>query len=304
MTINKYPSRTVRWKKKYVTWPISGALAWLCLIVFRLIPLDLGSALIGKLLRLIGPRLPISHRARKNMKSCFPTWNDKDLEVNIRNMWENLGRSAAEYPHIPYLNVSGADHRIDVIGVEYIDLLRDDNLPGIVFSAHLGNWELLPMLAHPNGLDMNFVYRALNSPLAEKVLRRSAGKLQDKLIPKGREGAIQMARVMREGGHLAIMIDQKLNEGIDIPFFGRPAKTSTALAAFALRYRCPVVPARVERLSGANFRVTFYPPLKLPNSGELKTDTLTLMTNINQQIEHWIRETPSQWLWLHRRWGK
>jgi len=304
MVIKEHPNQAPRWKKKYLIWPVSGALAWFFSMVFRLMPIDFGSALIGKVLRLIGPRLKISHRARDNMKACFPTWDDKSLETNLKNMWENLGRSAAEYPHIQTLNVSGADSRVDVIGGEHIRLLRDDDLPGIVFSAHIGNWELLPMLAHPNNLNMHFVYRALNSPLAEKVLRNSVGKLQNKLIPKGREGAIQMARVMREGGHLAIMVDQKLNEGIDVPFFGRPAKTSTALAAFALRYRCPVVPARVERLSGANFRVTFYPPLELPNSGELKTDTLTLMTKVNQQIEHWIRETPSQWLWLHRRWGK
>ena len=292
------------WKKRFFTWPISGVMAWFAYHLIGVFPIDLGSAVLGKLFRFIGPQLPISKRARIHMRTCFPSWNEIDLEANVRDMWENLGRAAAEFPHIQNLDVSGRDKRVEVIGVEHIHSLRDDGKPGIVFSAHLGNWELLPMLAHPNGLDMHFVYRALNSPLAEKVLRRHYNKLSERLIPKGREGAIQMAHVLRDGGHLAIMVDQKLNEGLDIPFFGKPAKTSTALASFALRHRCPVVPARVERLSGANFRVTFYPAINLPNSGMTQADLVELMTQVNKQIESWIRDTPSQWLWLHRRWGK
>ncbi|MBH68466.1 MAG: lauroyl acyltransferase [Rhodospirillaceae bacterium] len=304
MSTYKHPHTPTAWKKKYIMWPLSGACTWLAHKIIQALPIDIASCLIGKLARAIGPLLPISSRAERNMKACFPDWTDKQLRKNIRDMWENLGRTAAEYPHIQRLDISGHDKRVEVVGADKILSLRDDNLPGIVFSGHLGNWEILPMLAHPNGLDMNFVYRALNSPLAEKVLRKTSGKLENKFIAKGRKGAIQMARVMREGGHLALMVDQKLNEGIEVPFFGRPAKTSTALAAFALRYRCPVIPARVERLTGAQFRVTFCDPVDLPDSGSTTADTLALMTKINQQIEHWVRDTPSQWLWLHRRWGK
>ncbi|MDA1310612.1 MAG: lysophospholipid acyltransferase family protein, partial [Proteobacteria bacterium] len=127
---------------------------------------------------------------------------------------------------------------------------------------------------------------------------------EDELIAKGPAGAMKLARIMRNGGHIALMVDQKLNEGIDVPFFGRPAKTAPAIALFALKYRCPVVPARVERLGGARFRVTFWPPIALPDSGDAKADTLALMTDVNGWLEEWIRQTPEQWLWLHRRWGK
>ena len=292
------------WKKRFFTWPILGVMTWFLYYLMLILPIDLGSAIVGRLFRFLGPQLPINKRAKTHLQSCFPHWNAIELEANIRDMWENLGRTTAEFPHIQKLDVSGNDKRVEVIGVEHIHSLRDDGLPGIVFSAHLGNWELLPMLAQPNGLDMHFVYRELNAPLAEKVLRRHYNKLRERLISKGREGAIQMARVLREGGHLAIMVDQKLNEGLEIPFFGQPAKTSTALASFALRYKCPIVPARVERLSGANFRVIFYPALELPNSGIQDADIKELMIRVNEQIENWVRDTPSQWLWLHRRWGK
>jgi KDO2-lipid IV(A) lauroyltransferase len=300
----KYRGTPSQWHKRFFIWPVSGVGAWITINFMALLPIDIASGFMGNIAKLIGPHLSVTNRARQNLRDCFPNWTKDETEIILKDMWENCGRIIGEYPHIQNINVSGTDKRVEVIGIEHIISMRDDNLPGIVFSAHLGNWELLPMLAEPNGLEMNFVYRSLNSPLAEKVLRKTNNKLSKRLIPKSRKGAIQMARVLREGGHLAIMVDQKLNEGIQIPFFGRPAKTTTALAAFALRHRCPTVPARVERLSGANFRVTFFPPIELPDTGNRETDTQTLMTQVNKIVENWIRETPSQWLWLHRRWGK
>ena len=292
------------WHKRFITWPLSGAAAWLGVTLLGLPSIDWASGFAGRITRAIGPRLSASNRARRNLRDCFPDWDDARIEATVRDMWENFGRTAGEYPHLRTIDVSGDDPRVEVVGRENIVLLRDDGLPGIVFSAHLGNWELLPMLAAPNDLNIHSVYRAMNAPLAEKVLRQSVGRLEDEMIPKGREGAIRMARVLRKGGHLAIMIDQKLNEGIDVPFFGRPAKTAPALAMFALKYRCPVVPARVERLAGARFRVTLWPPIPLPDSGDAKADTLALMTEVNRWVEGWVRDTPGQWLWLHRRWGK
>ena len=102
---------------------------------------------MGKLFRFLGPQLPINKRAKAHLQSCFPHWNETEIGSTIKDMWENLGRTTAEFPHIQKLDVSGNDKRVEVIGVEHIHSLRDDGLPGIVFSAHLGNWELLPMLA-------------------------------------------------------------------------------------------------------------------------------------------------------------
>jgi len=93
-----------------------------------------------------------------------------------------------------------------------------------------------------------------------------------------------------------------MNDGIPIPFFGRPAMTAPALAEFALRFDCPVVPARVERLRGARFRITLYPPMDLPRTGDRRADVVAIMTKINAVIEEWVRERPDQWLWLHNRW--
>ncbi len=99
-----------------------------------------------------------------------------------------------------------------------------------------------------------------------------------------------------------MLIDQKMNDGIPIPFFGHDAMTAPAVAQLALKFRCPVLPTRAERLGGARFRLTVLQPIKLPDTGNREADIRTLMTQINNMLESWIIERPEQWLWLHRRW--
>ena len=292
------------WHKRLVTWPIAGAATWLGIRLMESLSIDTASNLGGAIARTIGPNLPVSNRARRNLRDSFPDWDEARIKATVREMWDNLGRVAGEFAHTRHLDLSGDDPRVEVIGREHIHALRDDGQAGIFFSGHLGNWELLPRMAAPNGVKLHNIYRAMNAPLADKVLRQSAGRHEDELIPKGPGGAMRLARIMRNKGHIAMLVDQKLNEGIDVPFFGRPAKTAPALAVFALKYKCPVVPARVERLGGARFRVTIWPPIPLPDSGDTQADTLALMRDVNGWLEGWIRETPGQWLWLHRRWGK
>jgi Kdo2-lipid IVA lauroyltransferase/acyltransferase len=292
------------WHKRFITWPISGVATWLGIRLMETLTIDAASNLGGAIARTIGPRLPVSNRARRNLRDSFPEWHNARVEATVREMWDNLGRVAGEFPHMRHLDLSGDDTRVEVVGREHIHALRDDDQAGIFFSGHLANWELLPRMAEPNGVKLHNVYRAMNAPLADKVLRQTAGRHEDELIPKGPGGAMRLARIMRNRGHIAMLVDQKLNEGINVPFFGRPAKTAPAIAVFALKYRCPVVPARVERLGGARFRVTFWPPIALPDSGDKEADTLSMMIEVNTWLEGWIRDTPGQWLWLHRRWGK
>jgi KDO2-lipid IV(A) lauroyltransferase len=120
---------------------------------------------------------------------------------------------------------------------------------------------------------------------------------------KARQGAREMLSVLKKNGVLGILMDQKLNEGVAIPFFGRDAMTAPAIALFALKFGCPVYPTRVERLNGCRFKMTIYPALETPRSGNQEQDTRTMLVEINRLLETWIRERPEQWLWIHRRWG-
>jgi Kdo2-lipid IVA lauroyltransferase/acyltransferase len=210
-----------------------------------------------------------------------------------------LGRVAGEFPHIDWL----MRNRVELVGRENLELLRDDGQPGLFVAAHMGNWELAATTAVMQGIPIILVYREANNPWVEKLYRRyRAHAAPGGQIAKGPEGAREIMQALKSGGHVGMLVDQKMNDGIAVPFLGREAMTAPAVGRFAVRFKCPVVPARVERLQGARFRVTICPPLDHTLCGDAHQDTLNLMTVINDQIGAWIRERPGQWLWLHKRW--
>ena len=267
----------------------------------RLLPLDVASALGGWLGRVVGPRLTITRRARRNLERAFPSMSAPEIETVIRDMWDNLGRTIFEFPNLHAIRFSGDDRRVEVVGGEHIDALRDDGKPGIFFSAHMANWETAALSVTHRGLPIHLIYRAPNNRWVERLFQhRWPGG--GELIPKGAAGARRALKLMGEGGHLGMLVDQKMNDGIPVPFFGRDAMTAPALAQFALKFDCPVIPTRVERLGGARFRITHLPPLVPPRSGDRHADIAAMMAEVNAILEGWIRERPEQWLWLHGRW--
>ena len=282
--------------------PVEAAVAAGVYSVFRALPLDAASALGGWLARAIGPRLGISGRAVANLGRAYPEKSPGEIKAIVRGMWDNLGRVAAEYPHLDEIEVYGDDGRVTVLGAENIDRLRDDGRPAIFFSAHIGNWEISPLATTQRGLPVDRVYRAANNRLVEWLYRRGRAVVEGALIPKGPAGARLLLRSLKDGKHLGMVVDQKMNDGIAVPFFGRDAMTAPALAVLALRFDCPVVPVRVERLKGARFRITIDPPLDLDATGEHRADVAAAMAKVNGIIESWVREHPEQWLWLHNRW--
>lgn len=279
-----------------------AAAAWGAYGLLAALPIDAASGLGGWLGRSIGPHLSVSRRARRNLKTCFPEKSDAEIEAIVRGMWDNLGRVVGEFPHVAHLDLSGGGQRVTIDGIEHFDRLRDDGKPGIFIGGHIGNWELAGAVAAARGLPLAMIYRAANNPYVEKLYRRGRADGAAELIPKGPAGARRILDVLKGGGHLALLVDQKMNDGIAVPFFGRDAMTAPALAQFALKFRCPVVPARVERLKGAHFRITVLPPLEFAETGNRHADIQAAMTQVNALIEAWIRDRPEQWLWLHKRW--
>jgi KDO2-lipid IV(A) lauroyltransferase len=123
-------------------------------------------------------------------------------------------------------------------------------------------------------------------------------------LPKGLQGAFGAARVMEQGGRLAMLVDVKENKGIALPFFGRPAMTGTALATLALRHDALIVGTYTERIGKDRFRITVERPLEVPRTGNHDADVRAIMAAINARVEAWVRASPEQWLWLHKRWPK
>ena len=284
------PATPASWAHRFEAWG-----AALVLAIFGWLPLDAASALGGALARWIGPRLGISHRARHNLRAALPELSPAQIERIVRGMWDNLGRVAAEYPHLRRIRVFEADGRVETRGIEHLDQALAAGRRVVMFGGHLANWEIAALAAGQYGIDIAQIYRAANNPLVDRMVARLRGGTGE-LIPKGAVASRRAVAALRRGGHVSLLADQKLNDGIAVPFFGRPAMTAPALALLALRFDCVVLPARVERLKGAHFR------LDLPRSGDRDADVAALMRTVNATLESWIRERPKQWFWVHSRW--
>lgn len=268
---------------------------------FGLLPLDLASGLGGAVAHLLGPHLGITKRARKNLRCAFPDLPEAEISRIIKAMWDNLGRVAAEYPHLREIRVFDPAGRVETHGFEHMDRAVAAGRRMIIFSGHIANWEIGALAAVQYGISVVQLYRAANNPIVDRMVLEFRGEPAG-FAAKGSEGARRAIAALRDGVHLSLLADQKMNDGIAVPFFGRPAMTAPALAALALRYNCDVLPARVERLSGARFRLTVFPPLPLPRSEDREADIAQLMAAVNATLEGWIRDRPAEWLWLHRRW--
>ena len=288
----------------FVRHPAEALAATIFYWLLRLLPIDWASGLVGALARSIGPKLSVSNRARRNIQRALPELNARERETVVRDMWDNLGRVVGEYPHIGKLHARGTGNRLEIIGADFIDQLRDDDKPGIFMMAHLGNWEFSGLASSQRGLAVDRVYRQANNRLTEWLLSQGRASIEGALIPKGPAGAKQILSSLKTGNHLALLVDQKMNDGVPVPFFGTDAMTAPALAQLALRLKCPVVPVRVKRLKGAKFQVIVFPPIEFTPTGNRQADVLAYMTKINKIIESWIRDTPGQWLWIHNRWSK
>ena len=275
---------------------------WVFIQIVRTLPIDVSSALAGKLASTIGPLLPITRQAFDNFTLAFPDKNKSDVNKAMREMWSNIGRTAAETPNLDRFCSYGEDRRVVVEGGEHVDALRDDDQAGIFFSGHLANWEIMPLAIAQRNCDINLVYRPANNPLVDSMILNARSISTTSHLAKGAAGGRRMVELIKQGKHLGMLVDQKQNDGIAVPFFGRNAMTAPAIARLALRYGIPLVPVSVIRTNGARFHVRFHPKLKIVGKANTEQNTYDLMLEINTFIEESIRANPPHWLWIHRRW--
>jgi len=290
----------VSYRNATLTDYVSAAAARLAFALVRLLPFSWASNIGGFCARTLGPHLSKSEVARSNLKAAFPELSDIKIEALVREVWDTLGRAACEFPLMDRLLEEPDRQRVEIEGREHLDAAVASGKPVLFYGAHIGNWELLPLSAALLGVTCHIFYRAPNNPLLLKLF--SKRKSQGELIPKGAAGAKRAFSLLKKGENLGILVDQKLNDGIPVPFFGRDAMTGTVLAEFALRFDAPMIPICCTRLPGARFKLSYGAPLEVARTGDRKTDVLTIMTAVNAQMESWIRDNPGQWLWLHNRW--
>ena len=277
----------------------------IALAFFHLLGLDRASALGGRLARYLGPKLGISKRARANIRRAMPDLPPPEVERILAAMWENLGRTIGEYAHLERFGHPGERHRIEVVGAGALRAMAAEGYGGVLVSGHFSNWELLPLVMRLEGLEGGEVYRHANNPFVNEWMvslrRRATGGATQ--IPKGGAGARVIVRLMRENRFVAMLTDQKMNDGVEARLFGLRAMTAGAPAGLAVRYNVPVLPVGIERLEGARFRVTVYDPILANPEAEPFDEILRITQEINDFLEARIRARPHEWLWLHDRWS-
>jgi Kdo2-lipid IVA lauroyltransferase/acyltransferase len=301
--------------RRWIGRPVRHAFDWFVASItvgmFRLVralDIDRASNIGGAIARTFGPLLPVNRLGMDNLRRAFPGKGDVERKAILREVWDNLGRTAAEYPHLEAIWDWDDDNpgagRVDATGMQYFRDLRGDGKPAIIFTAHLANWELPAVCAARHNLPVTAVYRTPNNAyIARRLLKIRRGSMGELLAAgSGQAVAFAMASVLEKGGHLGIMVDQRLTKGFKIDFFGRPASTNPILGRLARQFDCPVHGVRVVRLADNRFRLDLTPPVELPRDADGLIDPEGAMRVINGIVEDWVREHPGQWLWLHNRW--
>lgn len=271
----------------------------LILVIFRILPAHAASNFGGWIGRTIGPRLAASRKARRNLERAMPELDEARKDEIIRGMWDNLGRIIAEYPHLEHLSKN-----TEIIGTEHLEAALKNPKGAIFFGAHFGNWEInAPAILTQYDQAIDITYRAPNNPWSDKLLM-NARAMGGRIIghSKSRKGGKGMIDAIKQGGFLGILIDQKYNEGISVPFFGIEAMTNPFFVQLAQKHGCAVLPIRNTRLEGSKFSLTVYEALGVLTPDDQPRPVEDVIADAHALLEDFIRETPEQWLWLHRRW--
>ncbi len=277
--------------------PFVAAIALLFWGIFKALPVRWASG-FGAVVGGLAGRFMVRRNkiALTNLTIAFPEKTEADKKKILIQCWQHWGRFYAEMPH-----ASRLFQQAEVVGMDYLKEAARQGRGGFVCSAHLGNWELAVSQPLFDDVCLNPVYRRANNPWLDKLMfQRRTGTL----IPKGLNGARQLVQVVRSGGLVVMLCDQKLREGIVVPFLGKPAMTPPAIATMAIKFNVPIMMARSIRKPDGQFYVEVSPPLNMPDTGDMNADTETVMRTINDIMSSWIKETPEQWLWMHRRFDK
>ncbi|MEQ8434674.1 MAG: lysophospholipid acyltransferase family protein [Oceanicaulis sp.] len=272
--------------------------------LFRSMGLERASDFGAAMLRRIGPMASVQRVARVNMQIAFPDAHERELDQLLDAMWDNFGRVLGEFPNTHRFDFSDDSDQIEIEGGEILDELDRQGQPAVLVGGHFANWEVMPAVIVRRMKDCRITYRHANNPAIDKAIidqRKAYGV--NILAPKGGSGAKELMAALKDGASVALMNDQKMNDGIAAPFLGRDAMTASGPARMALRYDCPLVPMSIVRKNGPRFKVTVYEPLEKPQGTDAAA-ILELVTRVNRFIEAQIMRAPEQWFWVHRRFEK
>jgi len=269
------------------------------LLIFKLFGLRASRIISEKILSLVGPIFRSNKLTRANIDYAFPDESEDFKKKIINEMWLTYGRILAEYIFIKKFRSTKLMNQIEVEGQDELKKIKDSKKPVIFISGHFDNFELMAMCIEKNGIDLAVIYRPLNNiflnPLMERIRKKYICRKQ---IKKGISGTKKLLKYFKLGSSIALMVDQRVSEGIKCNFFGKEALTTTIPAQFVKKFNCKIVPIHIERKKDDKFKLKIFRPLEFKENDTLKSITLSL----NLFLEKMIIKNPNQWIWTHNRW--
>ena len=268
-------------------------------LLFKILGLKSSSNISSKIISLIGPFFRSKKTIKLNILKAIPNLSHYEEKNIIQEMWKNYGRILSEYIFIKDFRNGKFKENLQIEGQEILEKIKKENKPVIFISGHFNNFELMAMHIDRSNIDLAAIYRPLNNKflnfLMEKIRKKHICKNQ---IKKGISGTKQLLSFFRNGSSIALMIDQRVSQGIRSKFFGQEALTTTIPAQFQKKFHCDVVPIYIERIKKTNFKITIHKPLRYNHNDTIESIT----SNLNTILEKMILRNPGQWIWSHNRW--
>lgn len=274
--------------------------------LLRRLPPDRALDFADRVARRIGPRLGRHRVAMDNLRRAYPEKSEDELQAIASDMWGNMARLGGEYVFLDQLFDFSLDSdtvgRVEIRGEEIFRRVSAETRPRIMFTAHTGNFELLPVAAIAFDLPLTVMFRAPNNPYIARYIFSTRASAMGDMVASRAGAAFALARILERGGNIGALVDQKFRKGVPTTFFGRPCNTSPLVAKLARQYDCEVYPARSIRLPGNRFRLELFEKLDLPRNDKGVIDVAATSQLLNDVVEGWVREHPGQWMWFHKRW--
>lgn len=275
--------------------------------LLKLLPVDPALNVMDRAARTIGRRTSRHKLTLLNLRNAFPEKSEAEIEEIALESWGSIGRLAGEYAFLDTLfdfdPAQDKPGRIEVAGIDIFLALRDRPRPFIVFTAHSGSFEMLPVAGAAFGLDVTVLFRPPNNPYIAAKVFEFRRKRMGNLVPSHAGSSFALARRLEQGGAVGVLVDQKFGRGLKTKFFDRDVQTNPLLAKLVRQFGCEVYPARCIRLPGNRFRLELEPAIDIPKRADGSVDVDATAQMLNDKVESWVREYPGQWLWYHDRWN-
>ena len=268
-------------------------------LIFKISGIRFSSFLGGKLFQIIGPAFRSKEIINNNIKRAFPDLNSKEINKIKSSMWNNYGRVFAEYIYMKNFRHGNLSKNISIEGEDILTNIKKQNQKVIFISGHFSNFELMAMQIDKLDLKIGAIYRPLNNIFLNKIMERIRKKYICKnQIKKGIGGLKELIKLNNEGYSTALMIDQRVSQGIKSNFFNEEAFTTTVPAQLVKKFNIPVVPIFIERYEGIKFKMKVFKPVHFSVEDTIENIT----ADLNKILEKMILDNPNNWIWSHNRW--